>query len=608
MKTTLFTTTILLLLLSLLLIPKLNDKSIWGDEGWSIRFTDGDSLRDVFIELSHDRHPPLYFFVLHGWRQIAGDEEIALRLMAVFAALLTGAMLYRLGKTLFGVEAGIFALLLFTLLDKQIVFSQEVRHYTWLMFFAVWSSWALVKWLKNPRFLRGLILVVSVIGGLYTHSLYMLVLLGQIIFAGVIITTDAMYGRPVGTSHRVSATQKLIKLGSLYFLAFIAYLPGLALFYYQYLQQGNISHTIPINWESVELLAPEFFGKPMVMMVGLLLLGLASPILKNKQHRQAVFLPFLGIFTPLAVIALVEDDGSTLLNDRNISMILPFMALLMGIGITAFDGFGRKALIIFLLVNGLLTTDVEYTAPPWKPIAEYLDAHQVDQQPILYQVYGEAAAMNYHLREDVGKDIPLGSIFDLQHTPNVDLLTTLRFEIVDDATGFWLIYWGEDSPLFTAFQEWGYQRTYHTYLPHFENKIYLYRYDSNGLLAKNVTTFADSLGLHQVYIAPVVAADETFYVQLWWSAPQLLTQDYTVSVLALREDGTVAGQHDSFPQENQFPTSQWQPNQLVYDAHPLKLPAGTYQIGVKVYTLSDGRILPTSNGEEYQVVGTLKVE
>lgn len=633
----------LLLLMAVLLIPHLNDKSIWGDEGWSIRFTNGDSLQDTFLQLSEDRHPPFYFFMLDLWREVAGDEEVPMRMLAVFAALLTGAMIYRLGKDLFSISAGLMALFIFVMMDKQVVFSSEVRHYTWLMLWAVASSWALVRWLENPKPYRSLVFVATVIGGLYTHSLYGLVILGHVAYG---LVTMSMWKTGKGglrTQHGLAAPLKpaptvqqliragdglhikessraesnsatlntrpynLLRLASLYFLAGVAYLPGLALLYYQYLKQGNITHTIPINWESVELLAPEFFGKPLALMVGLLILGAVSPFLRispplNPPKIKAVLLPIFGISVPLLVIGVLKDDGATLLNDRNIAMILPFMALLMGLGVTAFSGFSRTALVVFILVNGLFTTDAEYTAPPWRPVAEYIAQHQIDRQPIVYQVHGEAAAMGYHLREDVGSDIPLASIYDLENDPSIEIFSTLRFEKLGNATGFWFIYWGEESPLFGAFEEWGYRRTFSDYVLHFDNKIYMHRYDSGTILEETITTYDNLLRLHQVY---AVANEGKVTIHLWWSAAQVLTQDYTVSVILLHPDGTVAAQHDSFPQEGQLPTTQWQPDQLIYDAHPLKVQPGNYQIAVKVYQLSDGQILPTAENQEYAVVGTI---
>ncbi|MBZ0309812.1 MAG: hypothetical protein K8I82_27355, partial [Anaerolineae bacterium] len=278
------------------------------------------------------------------------------------------------------------------------------------------------------------------------------------------------------------------------------------------------------------------------------------------------------------------------------------------LGITAFTGYNRAALVIFLLVNGLLTTDADYTSPPWRPAAEYVAQRQIAHQPIVYNVYGEAAAMSYHLREEAGKNIPLVSLYDLQNEPDTELFTSLRFDKLADTTGFWFIFWGEDSPLFPALEDWGFRRTFTTYKLHFDNKIYMHRYDSVSLLDSQQTTYDDLLRLHQVFIPEKVFAGQKIYLSLWWSTAQTLPQDYTVSVILLRPDGTVAEQHDSFPQEGHSLTSQWPPDQLIYDAHPLHLPgAGTYQIAVKVYTLSDGRVLPTSTQEDYFVVGQLNV-
>lgn len=590
-KTLPLTAASLLFLMALLLIPGLGDKSIWGDEGWSIRFTDGTSPRETVRALTEDRHPPLYFLLLDGWRELAGEKETPLRMLAVYAALLTGAILYQLGKNLFDAAAGLSALLMFALMDKQVVFSQEVRHYTWFMLWTAASGLALWLYLEKPTFARALFFVAAVMGGLYTHSLYVLVIAGHVLYA-------LLRSQP----------QTFLRLAGLYLLAGFGYSPWLMVFTYQYLKQGTITHTLPINWSSANLLAPEFLGRPITLTLGLLLLGAGSPFLKTgwTERRHAVLLPALGIVVPLGFILLVKDDGATLLNDRNLAMILPPMALLMGAGIAVFKGYNRLALVSLLLVNGLFTTDAEYTSPPWRPIAAYVAQHEVDHEPIVYNVYGEAAAMGYHLREEAGRNIPLVSIYDLD--PNLDLFTTLRFEKLANTAGFWFIYWGEDSPLFPAFEEWGFRRTFSDYKLHFGNKIYMHRYDNMSLLAEQKTTYDGILRLHQGYVPDRASAGDNIYISLWWSAAQTPPQDYTISVILLHPNGTVASQHDSFPQQGRFPTSQWQPDQLVYDTHPLKLPeAGRYQIAVKVYTLSDGRVLPTSTNQEYFVMGEINV-
>ena len=63
---------VVLLLLSFgLRAHRIGEQRVWWDEGWSVwaaRFPVADILR----ETGNDVHPPLYFALLHGWREISG--------------------------------------------------------------------------------------------------------------------------------------------------------------------------------------------------------------------------------------------------------------------------------------------------------------------------------------------------------------------------------------------------------------------------------------------------------------------------------------------------------------------------------------------------------
>ena len=87
---------VVLLLLSFgLRAHRIGEQRVWWDEGWSVwaaRFPVADILR----ETGNDVHPPLYFALLHGWRQISGDSEAGLRLLSAYLGLLTAAATYTL--------------------------------------------------------------------------------------------------------------------------------------------------------------------------------------------------------------------------------------------------------------------------------------------------------------------------------------------------------------------------------------------------------------------------------------------------------------------------------------------------------------------------------
>ena len=84
-----------------------------------------------------------------------------------------------------------------------------------------------------------------------------------------------------------------------------------------------------------------------------------------------------------------------------------------------------------------------------------------------------------------------------------------------------------------------------------------------------------------------------------------------MSVFLLDSSGVLRAQHDSYPATGNAPSSGWEPGALVFDPHPVELPGdlppGEYTVGVKVYTYYNGAILPTSDGADYQTIGTVTI-
>lgn len=69
----------------------------------------------------------------------------------------------------------------------------------------------------------------------------------------------------------------------------------------------------------------------------------------------------------------------------------------------------------------------------------------------------------------------------------------------------------------------------------------------------------------------VVQPDNTLALDLYWRSSQPLATDYTVFVQLFHNKALIA-QQDNQPNQNQFPTSTWEPNRLVQDSYRLALP------------------------------------
>ena len=74
--------------------------SLWFDEAMSVHWARSSLPRilEVSMNLVEDRLPPLYYLVLHYWRLLAGDGEVAVRLPSVLMGTLLVPLVYRLGR------------------------------------------------------------------------------------------------------------------------------------------------------------------------------------------------------------------------------------------------------------------------------------------------------------------------------------------------------------------------------------------------------------------------------------------------------------------------------------------------------------------------------
>jgi hypothetical protein len=82
---------------------------------------------------------------------------------------------------------------------------------------------------------------------------------------------------------------------------------------------------------------------------------------------------------------------------------------------------------------------------------------------------------------------------------------------------------------------------------------------------------------------------------LYWQAQKKMTEDYTVFVHVVDEEGTIWGQHDSQPVNGYYPTPFWGQDEIVKDEHAFVVsedtPPGTYWIEVGMYRLANGQRL-----------------
>ncbi len=200
---------------------RLGDENIWWDEGLSI-LAARKSLPGATLWTAADVHPPLYFWLLWFWRQVAGESWFALRFITVLEGMLGVALLAPLGRRLSGrASVGTLALWLLALSRFHIWWCQQMRMYVLAGTTALFALTFLTGWLRRPAERRDRLgLLLATAAALYTvySNVQLLIIENLTVLRALLVQR--------GRAQRLAMLRRwvLLQLGSL-----LLFLPWLAL-------------------------------------------------------------------------------------------------------------------------------------------------------------------------------------------------------------------------------------------------------------------------------------------------------------------------------------------------------------------------------------------
>lgn len=156
----------------------LGEKNIWWDEGLSVW-----ASRKGFAEIARwtgsDVHPPLYFWLLHLWRWLAGDSAWVLRFFSAWIGVLTIAFLAFVGRKLLGASAGLAAAIFLAVHPFAIWWSQEMRMYTLATFLLLVSTYIAIESVDGLERRNLVLYVLFTLAALHTLYISVFVVLAQ---------------------------------------------------------------------------------------------------------------------------------------------------------------------------------------------------------------------------------------------------------------------------------------------------------------------------------------------------------------------------------------------------------------------------------------------
>lgn len=169
-------------------VYRLADANVWWDEGWTVWLA-GHDLGWIALRTASDEHPPLHYWLMHGWQLMFGTTAATGRFFSVLFGVLAVAVLYRLGKAIGGARLGLLAAGLLALARFQVWWSQDIKNYTLSAFFAWASVWFVWQWLFGKGRGRGAWVgyVACAALALYSHYLGALVVLASNLFVVIVL-------------------------------------------------------------------------------------------------------------------------------------------------------------------------------------------------------------------------------------------------------------------------------------------------------------------------------------------------------------------------------------------------------------------------------------
>lgn len=363
----------LLLLIMAMALPRLDQDGLWYDEIWSLRNAGGAqygalSPAGIWEQVAfNDPHQAFgYPYLLAIWGGIAGWSEYAGRLLSLFAALLTIAVTYRLGREInrAGDQIAFFTTLILSTSAFFLYYTHELRAFTLVALAAAILLLAYNRLLRTPSLRRidAALFVIGGVGLLYTHYFAAATLLGALgIYHLLLAPKNRRWVQIVGSA---------LVIGLLFLPEVPAFLRGFSRF------SPEDVNKIPLTAGEALWSFAHYLGNGAVLLVALLLiLGMIQAWRQKGGLRVIVGISFFAVLLTLlanAFLGILEPQRL-----RYTIVLWPGLAVWAGAGFSLLVEWLRKstrpdwlmrALLVILpglwVVNALLVyADADFTLP-----------------------------------------------------------------------------------------------------------------------------------------------------------------------------------------------------------------------------------------------------
>lgn len=331
---------------------------MWLDEALTVNIA-SQPLHQIPDALRNDGHPPLYYFLLHGWMNLVGTSNVAIRSLAGIFGVLVVPATWLVGRRVGGRTVAWSAAVVVAVLPFAIRYSTENRMYSLVMLLALLGWLCADSALRRTRPLP--LIGLALCTGALLWTQYWALWLG--LAAGVVVIGRLIIELRAGERARARSSVWVLGALGVGVLSFIPWVPTLL---YQQAHTGtpwasrSMPPTVVVN--SVESLggaanATDAMGGwyfTVLIVLGLLGVGVASGRieldLRTQQHSRPLAW-VAGVTVVIGVATMLVSN--TAFQPRYNSVWLPFALVIAGIGIATLRGplVQRGALVLVVLAS-----------------------------------------------------------------------------------------------------------------------------------------------------------------------------------------------------------------------------------------------------------------
>jgi mannosyltransferase len=311
---------------------------LWLDEALSVNIA-RLPLGDLFEALRHDGHPPFYYVLLHGWMEVFGESDFAVRVLSGIFAVASLPLAWIAGRRLAGRAGARWALLILALSPYAIRYATEARMYSLLMLLVLGGYLLLSDALIDPRPWR--LAALALISGLlllsHYWSFYLLAATGLVLLA-------RWWCRPLQRA-KTGRVILAVAAGGLFFLP---WLPG---FLYQAANTGTpwgepFRPTAIVATTLTDLSGGELIESQLAVVMLAVFVLVALFTARSGGNEMALDLRTVPtVRGELAVVLLVVALGSVVsyatnatYQSRYAAVLVPLVLLAVAVGIARIPG------------------------------------------------------------------------------------------------------------------------------------------------------------------------------------------------------------------------------------------------------------------------------